>query len=135
MKHNHYTQYVIINTEYNKDCITGRLAAEIYENLLSFLAESLKKDSRKSPIDKIFDKETMDWLSHPQVTILEIQSKAKLQDLADRLSSDGIRFSIVYRDFQKREPVAITFKPYNKGRVAQYFKNLRRFGGKNRTRT
>ena len=127
MNHNHYAQYIIVvNAESAKEYGIGRLVAEIYENSLFPITEQLKKYKEKSSICSIFDKEINGWLFYPQIIVLETQGKDKLLDLTDRLTSDGIQFNILYQDFEKKKPLCISLKPYNKGRVAPYFRKLKK---------
>ena len=76
----------------------------------------------------LLDQETADWLKGVFIKyVYEVPNLGVLHMLMDRLASDGIKY-VPIRESKIDQLTCIGLKPYNKGRVAPYFKALKLLG-------
>lgn len=76
-------------------------------------------------VNQVFDDDTLSWINGTFFKIvLEVPGLDEMNMLRDRLDSDGISY-IPIIESNIKDLTAIGTKPYNKGRLAPYFRGLK----------
>lgn len=121
-------QYIVVRRDIADKYGFGFLASQICHACIAPITNPIRKADRNAPISSLYDKDTFEWIDNTfYKCLLEIENLDKLNMLRDRLDSDGIEY-IPIVESKIKELTVIGLKPYNKGRVAPYFKDLKLLG-------
>jgi peptidyl-tRNA hydrolase len=125
---------------YNVQCIVvrediiqkygfGFVAAQICHASMAPITNQIQKNP-SLPMDQVFDRFTKEWVLGCFVKLVYgVPSLQKLHMVMDRLDSDGIDYAKIIES-KINDLTCIGLKPYDKGKVAPYFKDLQLLGGK-----
>ena len=131
MGKNHYVQYIIVRKDVIDRYGIGVLASQICHASMAPITEQIRAAEPKTTIDSVFDKETSSWINGIfNKIVLEVPNLQSMGKLTERLYHEGIKYSEIHESSLDGELTCIGLKPYNKGRVAPYFKNLKKLGEK-----
>ncbi len=120
-------QYIVVRRDIIDQYGIGFLAAQICHASMAPVSNQLRADFSKS-VSELLDQETADWLQGVFIKyVYEVADLHALQNLMDRLYHDGIKY-VPIEESKINQLTCIGLKPYNKGRVAPYFKALKRLG-------
>ncbi len=122
-----HVQYIVVRRDIIEQYGFGFVAAQLCHASMAPISNQLRNDFEQ-PVCELLDKETAEWLKGTFVKyVCEVADLNALHMLMDRLDSDGISY-VPIRESKINELTCIGVKPYNKGRVAPYFKNLKMLG-------
>lgn len=121
-----YTQYVGLRSDLIRKHGGWLVAVVSAHASIVPLLSKLKDDSLR--VDECLDEDWKRWIEgRANREIIDLKDGASLNILRDRLDSNGIEYSLITESSIGPEPLAISLKPYNKGRVAPYFRDFPRF--------
>jgi len=120
-------QYIVVRRDIIDQYGIGFVAAQLCHASMAPISNQLRIDLTK-PAQELLDEETADWLKGVFIKyVYEVSDLDRLHMLMDRLDSDGIRYVPIVES-KINQLTCIGLKPYNKGRVAPYFKGLEKLG-------
>ena len=123
-------QYIVVRRDLIDKLGVGTLVTQVSHASMAPLTNKLRENLNKT-IEDLFDNETKQWIiGRFTKIILEVPDKSSLLNITERLFADGIDFVKIEEFTLGGELTCIGLKPYNKGRVAPYFKGLSLLGSK-----
>jgi len=123
MRGSNVVQYILVRGDLELNM--GQVAAQVAHASLAPLTNMIRNNLCSSP-QHVFDSETLRWIEGPfNKIVLKVPSKARMLDIMERLYADGIQYEKIMESTMGGELTCIGLKPYDKGRVAPYFRGLR----------
>ncbi len=120
-------QYIVVRRDIIDQYGIGFVAAQLCHASMAPISNQLRTDMTK-PAQELLDEETADWIKGVFIKyVYEVSDLDRLHMLMDRLDSDGIRYVPIVES-KINQLTCLGLKPYNKGRVAPYFKGLKKLG-------
>lgn len=121
---NRIVQYILVRRDLVDKLGEGVLATQVSHASLAPITKQLRGNSNEV-LENVLDKETKRWVEGSFVKlVLEVPDKSKLTEIMQRLYADGIKYEKIQESTLDGELTCIGLKPYDKGRVAPYFKGL-----------
>jgi peptidyl-tRNA hydrolase len=121
---NDIVQYIVVRKDLKEKYGIANLAVQICHAGMAPITSRIKRAPPETPVNKVFDTETYKWI-HGIFTKRLLQAEpSALDQLCERLESDGIRFNRINESGLGGILTCIGVKPYPAGKVAKYFKNL-----------
>lgn len=118
-------QYILVRKDIIEKYGIGFACAQICHASMAPISNQLRKDFNK-PIIEALDKDSKDWLENSFVKLVyEVENLEKMYMVIDRLDSDGIEYVKIVES-KINELTCIGLRPYNKGKIAPYFKDLKK---------
>lgn len=117
-------QYIVVRRDILDKLGPGVLATQVAHASMAPITNQLRNANGKRLTEAI-DKTTKKWIDGPfNKIVVEVATKDEMMDIAERLFADGIDYSKIEESTLGGELTCIGLRPYDKGRVAPYFKKL-----------
>lgn len=120
-------QYLVMRRDIVEERGIGFASAQLCHASMAPISNRLRADFAQ-PISSALDNETIAWLAGTFIKyVMQVRDADELGELLIRLKADGIDVVPIVES-SIGQMTCLGLKPYNKGRVAPYFKNLKRLG-------
>ena len=119
-------QYIIVRKDIVDKYGFGFIAAQICHASIAPITNPIRTHGHESKVVDIFDKDTLEWIDKTFFKIvLAVDNLDQLMMLRDRLDSDGIQYVPIVES-KINDLTCIGLKPYNKGFISPYVKDLKK---------
>lgn len=121
-------QYIVARRDIIAKHGLGFIAAQLCHASVAPVSNQLRVDLSQTA-EALLDDDTRAWLTGTFVKyVYGVDDLPGLFALTHRLDADGIKYAPIIES-KIGELTCIGLKPYNKGRVAPYFRSLKLLGG------
>jgi peptidyl-tRNA hydrolase len=121
-------QYIVARRDIIEKHGFGFIAAQLCHASVAPVSNQLRVNFSQAAA-ALLDDDTRAWLNGTFVKyVYEVHDLPGLLGLTQRLDADGITYASIIES-KIGELTCIGLKPYNKGRVAPYFRSMKLLGG------
>lgn len=121
-------QYIVVRKDLAERLGAGVIATQVAHAAVAPITGQLRADLAR-PIAEALDEDTAKWVTGIfRKVVVEVETEQKLRNLMERLDADGIVYAAIRESSLDGQLTCIGLKPYDKGRVAPYFKGLALLG-------
>jgi peptidyl-tRNA hydrolase len=117
-------QYIVLRRDLIDEYGKGFLATQAAHASLAPLTSQLRGHFHKT-LSEALDKDTREWIEGTFTKIvLEVQGINQLQEISESLRRDSVKYCEIRESTLQNELTGIGLRPYEKSKVASYFKRL-----------